>query len=212
MKAATGQSPSPGKQKAVALAQLTRAPISSPKKKVATSVLQEPQKPLALQVVEPPPLGVSQAEPAPVVVAPPSVAEQQPGPAFPHTPLSRPFQTFQEVDPGLAKKQEGWQADKREEAARRRTKREKNEEFLIAAEEGAFRTDEGRAGLHKCYQILQKRHQRREQHRRDVVLGIEKEDEQMESKHFTTWVASIRESCKDDPSGMFELFCGRVPG
>ncbi len=96
-KAAVGQSPSLGKEKAVALAQLTRAPISQPTKKAMTPILQEPQQLLAPQVVELPPPGVLQAERAPVVVAPPPMAEQQPGSAFLHMPPSRPFQTFQEV-------------------------------------------------------------------------------------------------------------------
>ncbi len=78
--ATTGQSPSPSKQKAAAPAQLTRAPISQPKKKATTPVFQELQQQPALQVVELPPPGVPLAELAPVVVAPPPAAEQQLGP------------------------------------------------------------------------------------------------------------------------------------
>ncbi len=112
-KTADGQLPSPSKQKAASPAQLTRALISQAKKKQAfppvSAVFQGMQKKKsAPQVIEPPPPGVPPAEPAPVIVALPLAAEQPLGPSFPHTPPSRTVQTFQEVDPNLAKKQEGW--------------------------------------------------------------------------------------------------------
>ncbi len=68
-KAATGQSPSPSKQKAASPAKLTRSPISQPETKETTPIFQELQQQPAPQVVEPP-----LAELAPVVVAPPPAA------------------------------------------------------------------------------------------------------------------------------------------
>ncbi len=124
-KAAVGQSPS--KQKVAV--QLTRAPISQPTKETTTPVFQEPQPQPTPQVVEPPPMVAPQAEPVPVAEGQPPVAVQQAGPAFPKSPPLIPFQTFQQVDPGLAKKLEGWQADEWAEAMRKCTKVEKDEEF-----------------------------------------------------------------------------------
>ncbi len=80
-KAATRQSPSLSKQKTAAPVQLTRAPIGQLKTKQTTHVFQEPQQQqLVPQVVEPLLPGVPLAELAPVAVAPPPAAEQQPEP------------------------------------------------------------------------------------------------------------------------------------
>ncbi len=99
-KAVIGQSLSPSKQKVAAPAQLTRAPISQSTKKMTTPVFQGSQPQSAPQVVESPPVVAPQAEPVPVTEGQPPAAAQQAGPAFPQSPPSRPFQTFQEVDTG----------------------------------------------------------------------------------------------------------------
>ncbi len=136
-KTADGQSPSPSKQKAASPAQLARAPISQTKKTQAfppvSAVFQESQKmKSAQQVIEPPPPGMPPAELAPVVVAPPLVAEQPMGPSFPYPPPSQTVQTFQEADPNLAKKYEQWRVEKEAEYMRKRTRVEKDEDFQTA--------------------------------------------------------------------------------
>ncbi len=101
--ATVGQSPSLSKQKAAAPSALTRAPISQPATKPTPAVFQE----------SPPPPTPQLARPAPVAEElPPAVAPQaRPAPTFPQSVPMAKFQTFQEVDSGLAKKQEGWQAE-----------------------------------------------------------------------------------------------------
>ncbi len=132
-KAAVGQSLSPSKQKTAAPVQLTRAPISQPAKKKVPEVFQEPPLSPAPQPAgpapvaqEPSPVVMLQAELVPVAKAQPPAAVQQAGPAF---------QTFQEVDPSLAKKLEGWQVEKQAEAMRKYTKEEKGEQFQKAVRE-----------------------------------------------------------------------------
>ncbi len=199
-KTTDGQSPS--KQKAASPAQLTRAPISQATKKQAflpvSAFFQESHQ------RQPPPPGVPPAEVAPVVVVPPPAAVQRPGPSFPHTPPSRTVQTFQEVDPGLAKKLEGWQAEKEAEYMKKRMRIQIDEAFTTAVREGAFKTEEGRRELTRRYDVLMRRHERREQYRRNVILGKEKYMRQMESRCFNERVALIRESCDDDRPGTFE--------
>ncbi len=68
-------------------------------------------------MVEPPPVVVPQAEPVPVAEEQPPIAAQQAGPAFPHSAPTAGFQTFQEVDPGLAKQYDDMRANDQAEIA-----------------------------------------------------------------------------------------------
>ncbi len=105
------------KQKAAAPAVLTRAPIGQPKTKLLPTVqqqlgmaqaFQEPQP--TPQVVEPLPVVAPQAEPVPVTEEQPPVAVPWAGPAFLQSAPIAKFQTFQEVDPSLAKKYDDMRA------------------------------------------------------------------------------------------------------
>ncbi len=112
MPAAVAQSPLPSKQKAATLLSLTRAPISQPATKPLPTIQQRSGMAQAFQESPPPP-APQLVGPAPVTrEPPPAVAPQvRPAPMFPQSALTAKFQTFQEVDSGLAKKQEGWQAE-----------------------------------------------------------------------------------------------------
>ncbi len=209
-KAAVGQSPSPSKQKTAAPAALTRAPISQLTKKTTPAVFQEPLPSPAPQlagsvlvVQGSPPVVVSQAEPAPVAEEQPPIAAQQAGPSFLHSAPTAGFQTFQEADPGLAKKQEERLVAERAEAMRKRTKAEKGEQFQRAVYEGAFETQVGREGLIRSFQSVLKRHRGRERVRCEIVLGEREYSDKFESKHFNQHVADIKESCKDDDPATF---------
>ncbi len=126
MQAAVGQSPSLSKPKAAALLPLARAPIS----KLATEL---------------PPPAPQLAGPAPSFQEPPPIAAQQAGqaPTFPKLLLTRPIQSFQEVDSGLAKKYEELQAKEKAAATRKLMRAEKEEQFRWAKDEGVFKMQEG---------------------------------------------------------------------
>ncbi len=126
MQAAVGQSPLLSKLKAAAPPPLARAPIS----KLAT---------------EPPPPAPQLAGPAPSFQELPPIAAQQAGqePTFPKSPLTRPIQSFQEVDSDLARKQQEWQVQQKAAATRKLSRKEKEEQFRWAKDEGAFKTQEG---------------------------------------------------------------------
>ncbi|MCP4604630.1 MAG: hypothetical protein GY847_29605, partial [Proteobacteria bacterium] len=79
-----------------------------------------------------------------------------------------------------------------------------DEAFATAVREGAFKTIEGKKELTRRYDILMRRHERREQYRKDVVSGKEKYMRTMESRRFNERVDLIRESCYSDRPGAFE--------
>ncbi len=184
MQAAVGQSPSPSKPKAAALLPLARAPISK----------------LAMEA---PPPAPQLAGPALSFQELPPVTAQQAGqaPTFPRLLPSRPVQSFQEVDSGLAKKYKELQAKEKAAATRRLMKAEKEEQFRWLKDEGAFKTQEGRDHMIRHFKVIVDRHRKREISRNRILLGKALYSEKFHSKCYDEHTAAIKEGCSEDPSG-----------
>ncbi len=98
----------------------------------------------------------------------------------------------------LARRQQEWQAKQMKEAMRKKTKREKEEQWRQSMEQGAFKTIAGKQQLIDHFRVIVDRHQRCQMKRNQIVLGREPPDLKVHSECYDREVAAIKWDCTKD--------------